>query len=412
MPTPNTSIWKISKPASWPAPPEVMSVSALKDSEACPRRRALSTSAYPHLWDQEGYPQSVRTANLRGSVVHLCIEQITKALVSAGCSSIEEPKAIEVMRQLGGYTKLVNDCIDRILARLQKNPRAARVLEVVERELRGQAGGLRTDVQLLLARLRPSAGAHHGEARLARGAPRRPVGVGSYSELELRADAIGWKGIVDLLLLTEGGCEIVDIKTGAVDESHGFQVSVYALLWWRDKERNPAGRHATKLRLAYRTGDVVVPAPAEQEMIALEQELVSRTRAVTQALSQRPAPPARPSQENCKYCPVRQLCDEYWTEAMHVASAVATRGPHFVDCEVTIVRQHGPLSWDGQVTTLAGVTTGSPVLLRAGQPLALAPGQRLRILDAQIGDLEPEDEEPVIVTLCRWSEPFVLDAGR
>lgn len=410
MPSPITSIWKISKPVSWPAPPNVMSVSALKDSEACPRRRALSSATYPLLWDQAGYPQSVRTANLRGSVVHLCLEQITKALVSAGCTSIEDPAAAEVMRGLGGYTKLVNDCIDRLLTRLEKNPRAARVLEVVERELRGQAGGLRTDVQLLLVRLRPSAGARHKGVRLASGAPRRPLGLGSYAEVELRADAIGWKGIVDLLLLSEDACEIIDIKTGAIDDSHQFQVLVYALLWWRDKERNPSGQHATRLRLAYRGSDVEVPAPSENEMLLLEQDLISRTRAVAAALALRPAPPARPSPENCRYCSVRQLCDEYWRGGVQKPPAAATRAPKFVDCEVTITGQHGPLSWDAKVTALPGVKAGSSVLLRTAQSLVLSAGQRLRILDAQVGDIEPE-EEPVIVTLGRWSEPFMQTEG-
>ena len=60
------------------------------------------------------------------------------------------------MRDLGGYTKVVNDCIDRALSRLASSPRAQRVLEFAARSLRARVPELRTRAQTMLCRVRLS----------------------------------------------------------------------------------------------------------------------------------------------------------------------------------------------------------------------------------------------------------------
>ena len=69
-----------------------------------------------------------------------------------------------------------------------------------------------------------------------------PMTAGAYSELEVRSEKIGWKGTLDLLVISPDECEITDFKTGLPREEHRFQIEVYALLWTLDKKRNPQGR--------------------------------------------------------------------------------------------------------------------------------------------------------------------------
>src|SRR2546430_2535646 len=49
-------------PSTWPSPPTEMSVSTLRELEACPRRWALSSARYPEIWDRVGYPPKLNIA--------------------------------------------------------------------------------------------------------------------------------------------------------------------------------------------------------------------------------------------------------------------------------------------------------------------------------------------------------------
>src|SRR5882724_3317719 len=130
-----SALWLAVRPQAWPAAPNELSVSSLGEIEACPRRWALASADYPELWDRPGYPPRLFIASLKGSVVHLALETVTKALARAGCRSVQDADAVQVMRGLGGYTKLISDCIQRALNRFADNPRAAPMLEIALRSL-------------------------------------------------------------------------------------------------------------------------------------------------------------------------------------------------------------------------------------------------------------------------------------
>ena len=72
-------------PTSWPPPPENMTVTAYEEINTCPRQWALSKADYPDLWQGQGYPPKLQVHAVKGSVVHLAVETITKKLILAGC---------------------------------------------------------------------------------------------------------------------------------------------------------------------------------------------------------------------------------------------------------------------------------------------------------------------------------------
>jgi hypothetical protein len=408
MPSPEQAkLWTTLAPPEWPRPPDEMTVSMLAEIEACPRRWALSSADYPALWTGRGYPPRVHLSSLAGSVVHLVLETVTRELVRARCLAVEDAAATQVMRRLGGYTKVVHDCIDGVVARFAGNPRAWRHLETAVRSLRAQAAELRTRAQTLLGRVRLHT-ITGGRSRTAGAAPRRALSNGLYPEVELRARQIGWKGKADLLVLSDGESELIDFKTGAEDDSHKFQLQVYALLWSRDDELNPTGRLPTKLTLAYCARNVEVDVPSAAWLQILERDLIVRRAAGRRAVAVRP-PEARPTADNCRYCGVRQLCDNYWTEETQHAlgSALPAEDVLFSDFELTITGRHGPSSWDAVVEVSRYVATGRQVLVRAGESvLAVRAGQRIRILDAHVAPAHDEDVHPVVVTMGSLSEAY------
>lgn len=394
-------------PVTWPEAPPEMSVTTLAEVDACPRRWALGAASYPEIWDGRGYPPRARLRTLAGTVVHLVLETITRELVRARCPSVQDPAAISVMRVLGGYTKIVNDCIDRVLERLASNPRATHLLEYAARSLRGQVPDLRTRAQTMLCRVRLARLDTPPGSKGNAPKTRRPLSTGAFPEIDLYAKQIGWKGKADLLVLSASTCEISDFKTGAPVDWHRFQIQVYALLWNRDVDLNPERRRADRLLLCYSNGDVEVAAPSDKDLDELENQLVARRDAAHQSLSRIP-PVARPDSEHCRYCGVRQLCGEYWTADTQRRLEQEEAEQRFGDAEVTIVGRHGPSSWDVRVGISRRSRSGKPAVLRTNGGLELRVGARLRVLDATITVDVEDDTEPVVITLGTLSEAYVV----
>jgi hypothetical protein len=396
-------------PATWPGPPVEMSVSTYADIDECPRRWALGAAEYPDVWSGRGYPPKLQVAALAGSVVHLALELITNQFTGAGVPSLNDPSATQVLRELGGYTRVVEDCLDRILKRFSDNPRALPVMEHARRTLRGQVPTLRARVQSMVARLRVRALGKPALAATAANAAstqaRSPLTNGTHAEVELRAKSIGWKGKADLLVLSPDGCEITDFKTGAADEEHQFQIRVYALLWSRDADLNPDRRRADRLFLAYNRGDVEVPAPTESELDDLEVALAARREAAQQAVSRQP-PEARPNPTYCRYCAVRHLCVEYWTPGTQrdMARDVDQR---FIDAEVKVTGRHGPSSWDIEIERCLDMSPGQAAVLRTHGDGEYRRGDRLRLLDVAFTS-DDEDTGPHLFTLGELSEAYVV----
>ena len=402
----NASLWIAAAPVAWPEAPAEMTVTTLREIESCSRRWALNAGHYPDLWNGRGYPPRLQLGALSGTVVHLALEVITRALVRCGCPSLHDPSALQVMRDLGGYTKVVNDCIDRTLSRFASNPRAQRVLEFAVRSLRAQVPELRTRAQTMLCRVRLS----RTPLRRAKGntpKARGPLTMGSFPEIELRAEEIGWKGKADLLQLSSDACKITDFKTGAHDEGHGFQIQVYALLWSRDGELNPHRRRADRLLLAYDGGEIEVAAPTESELDDVEALLRVRRSAAHEAVSHHP-PAARPDPQNCYYCGVRQLCDEYWTAETQRRMVQDGKDRRFGDVEVTVTGRHGPSSWDARVELSRDVPAGQPAVIRTKGDLKLRPGDRLRFLDATLTMDDEDQAQPAVITLGTLSEAYAV----
>ena len=386
-----------------------MTVTTLRDIEACPRRWALTWADYPDLWNQRGYPPRLEMAAIGGSVLHHVLETLTRAFVRAGCSDVHDQSASTVLRDLGGYTKLVNASIDQVLKRYTGNVRASKHLEMATTSLRARVPELRAQAQVFLGRVKLSPHPKSVPYQAAHGTHRSPLRPGVYSELRFDAPTMKWKGTGDLLILSDEDCEILDFKTGAHDEGHSFQIRAYSVLWYRDYEINPTARRATKLTLVYNDANVSVAPLSESELVALERDLVERRQAAIEAARREPPRPL-PGRENCGFCGVRHLCDAYWRpETLIKISESAQQSADFADVQISIRNSHGPLSWDGLVEGSGTLKHGSRVVLRTTESLpAFHSGESVRVLNARFTKEVDDPSQPAVLTMGRWSEAFIV----
>jgi hypothetical protein len=337
---------------------------------------------------------------IAGNVIHEALELLLRELHKGRCASIRDPAAVAVLRALGGYSSIVERQVERDLAKLEGNPRAAPLLSSLRRNLLNRIPELRQKVQALLARAAWTGPI--GEGPVLSGGQPRPLGMGSHTEVELVARDLRFCGRVDLITVDEDACVITDFKTGAPDSKHADQVRAYAVLWHRDGDRNPGGLGASRLVIVFSDHDVTFDGPSSSELDEIADDLAARIADAEAGLEERP-PPARPAADVCRFCDVRQLCDEYWNTPDDVASPPASSGrPTATDIEGVIASRNGPRSWN-----LLDSRTEETVLLRT--PTEAAPfsaGDRVRILHAL--QTASEDEDGSILSMTVASETFVL----
>ena len=412
----NTTIWHISHPKVWPKTPSLMSFSTLSKLEMCPRCWALSATEYPNIWDRSGYPRLLNSCTIEGIVIHRVLAIITKAMSKNGCLTVAESDATQVLKELGGYTALIQKSLEHTLSAYQTNPRATPVLEQKRRELEARIPYLRVKVQSLLSRVRLEPRYTASSKTISpTGRPMRiPLQYGSYSEMELKAPELNWHGFVDLLTLSPTNCEIREFKTGDSKDKHSEQLKMYSLLWLRDREINPSGRLVDSLVISYNDGDVMIPSPGEAELDSIEVDLRSRTESARETTMGNP-PQANLDEQHCKYCHVRHLCEEYWNNHKYrELPAEMTQETSFDDLEVKLTSRHGPTSWDGIIEASAIIVVGQSVLLHAPRVslIDLHPGQRIRMLNIHLvlpkQDITYNKSTPAIVTIGTGSEIFLV----
>jgi hypothetical protein len=399
----------ISSDGYWPEPPDIFSYSTLREIERCPNQWMLRRAHFPDIWNGHGYPDLPSLPALFGKVLHSTLETVIAALVECGCDNSSSPEAVDVLRTLGGFTAIITSTIAVIDSALESNPRSAHRAAGFVQGLGARTPELRRRAQAMLARTRLVSRRTERSPDTATKANSRPLGNGSHAEVLLRANEIGWVGRVDLLTVDDDACQIVDYKTGAEHETHREQVRVYALLWSLDETRNPNGRLATELVVAYPDRDEHVEAPDEAELQAIRANIETRTLAARGELAQRP-PHATPHLETCPFCPVRHLCESYWVLLGEAAPSTSTAPVDgFGDFELIVSERNGPRSWLCHSTGQVSEHDAERILVFArNQQFSLEPGAKVRLLNGRF-HRDPE-ERTVTVTVGEASEIHTLSS--
>ncbi len=360
----------------------------------------LSRATYPDLWSHWGYPPRPSLPALVGDVVHGVFQVLLHSFRAGGCTSLTDPRAVGVLRELGGYTKLVEQGIEDQLNKLADNPRVGTRLPQLRTALRVKLPEIRQRVQAVIART-PFQSAGNGPSGGDAG-QRGPLAPGFHKEVELRAPALRLAGRADLLHIGQDACDITDYKTGSPDPHHADQLRLYALLWNRDVDVNPHSLPVGQLILAYPSKDVGVEPPTATELDLLAVATVTQIKAAEMALQERP-PPAYPEATICGLCGVRQLCEDYWMGLPRLeANSQIGSDPGWFDFEGAVMERNGPRSWlidaaRGETTLLLRTTT---------ETVPFKVGDHVRLLDLH-RDIDPESTLP-IGTLSHISEVFAV----
>lgn len=333
-------------PEKWPDIPKWMSFSLLREIESCPRRWGLSHATYPDVWSQRGYPSRANIAGITGTVIHRVLKYIVDRMAENGCVSLSDANAVAVLRALGGLSSVVESEVRAGLKALRENPREIDRIDGLSQQIHMKVADIRFQVQTLFRGIEfydnQSVRPHSPQTQ----AKTRGPLTGQHTELTLQVESLKWKGIIDLIRVYEQGCEILDYKTGPFKHEHYLQLQTYSLLWFLSTDLNPSRRTVDKLTLVYKVGRKQAPVLSLSELTNLERDIATRTLRALEECARQP-PIALPKKEECKYCQVRHLCSDYWTDEVQRKFKRESQVNNLsVDLELKITKIHGPKSYD------------------------------------------------------------------
>jgi hypothetical protein len=316
------------------------------------------------------------------------------------------------MREMGGFSSVIEKSLDDILSQYSDNPRASGNLNAVNRALHEKMGRIREDVRILLSKVLGRRRTLPRDSSQNQGVI-GPLGNGIHPEVQLVNEEMRWEGIADLIRLSSTECEIRDLKTGTPKEEHAEQLRIYSLLWLLDGRINPAGRPASKLTISYINTDVDVPTLSDSEVNVFKDKLISRTKTAQEKAAGRPHE-AIPCAENCRHCVVRHLCKVYWEKSTLEMLAKEYQGNSFLDIEVCILGVHGSRSYDAVSIASRNLPPNAPLILRfSDNTIRYAKGSCIRLLDVIMSREEDEEENgQVIICTSRVSEAYLVTDSR
>lgn len=386
---------------SWPDPPRTWSFSSLSEVESCVRRYSLRRATYPDIWERLGYPEPPSLPQIEGNVVHTGLEKIMNEINSVSNAMPHPERIATALQSLGGYSAVVSAAVETEVSKLQENPRSRDRATSLESELLRKRDDMRLDIQIRLGRIPDLSGAPSVPTKSGHVPQPLALGLGPRPEVRLEAPTLRLNGIVDLIVVEEEACEIRDYKTGQPKEGHEDQLRLYALLWAKDRDRNPRGIPVTRIAAEYKDGEQVFDPPSDQELERLESVVRDRVSSADAAVASRP-PEAHPSPEcRSKWCPVRHICDEYWDSEFSDPGSE----PEFCDLELTGIVESGPRTW-----FMSSVHFPEPLLVRAKTPAQVnaigeSSGPGVRVLNVWLAESE---EGQVTVNLTSNSEVWHL----
>ena len=385
-------IYELNLPVSPPDEPSHWSWSSLSEWQSCPRRWWLRRCTYRNVTTRL-YPGRVSAASLQGSIVHSLIDN---------CFSQLREGAIPAVQDFDAY-HLVKTILHKELSELKGNPR------VRTSELKAV---LSIDACLFqFYQLVKSCSQRELEPASRNSMSARPQETldkdappADAVELDVLIDDPPIWGRIDRYK----DQTIIDWKTGKNEpeakERHARQISFYALLWFLRFGVIP------QLEIRYSDGSrIPVEGPNRSQLQFLREDVEQMIQEAKTLVESNTMPRANVSPDTCQFCPVKQMCDEYWADRsiLEFRSNLTNSppgSPRLCDIEVSGL----PGNWGPGLPFKGTVTSGDFGLVEISIPSVMCPPRGMkafrsaRVLSGQLS----ESQDTLSIRTIRSTEVF------
>jgi len=355
------------------------SASTLKEIEDCPSRFVLKRGTYPEIWSRKGFPSRITSSQIKGIVIHKVVSNIMNYVQSS-----EESPEISVslyLRTHGGYLDILNITLEKELDSISSNPRARALLESIRSEVKSDLSEMRSQVQFFV---KESIFKSTGSTNLNRSQGAR-VGIQDRSslrrinsEFKIFNEEFNVEGYLDLLIIDDPVDHIIDYKSAkSVRDEYWDQLKLYGWLWSKDERNQKESNCNLVLVTGNGSSQSLLFEPDEHNKF--EKRLIERLAKAESSLASSVVE-ARPSAENCKFCPVKAICGDYWS-----LLETSSSDEKWVDLRVKTLATVGGDSWR--------------VLLKSNEKEAI-----LVFGDKNDGSIEPDQEFRILNAFMKMDE--------
>jgi CRISPR/Cas system-associated exonuclease Cas4 (RecB family) len=221
------------------------------------------------------------------------------------------------------------------------------------------------------------------------------------SEFHIEDASYPIEGFIDLLVVGDQRDRILDFKTSKdIRPEYWEQLKLYAWLWSRCAENQLPKE--TELSVVTGIGTIEIISLTHEDLLSLEREISAKITESDRLISLK-EPTAIPTTENCKFCAVKVVCDDYW-ESNVVSNAGKTDS--WVDLRIRITSDLGGGNW--KVTFLDTGEMG--ILLLGGRDDgSISVDAELRLLGVF---KKVTEDDGICIRLSQASEIFLYSPPR
>lgn len=391
----NGQFYFLTQPSEWATPPKMYSFSSLEQIAACPHGWQLQNSRYDG-WDR--YPSRPNTAAVEGRIVHYLLEKLFRSLACHGMPLIGSEAFRKCINEIDislTISRLIRDYEERIAL----NPRGHGFqLRSSVQQLRNKVVQIFRDQYDKIRQNTPPSIIRYSYDHLPKQTFNKSANPNNdiaallhtnrvLTELKLEHKELPFVGIIDFVWLDDDGIRISDFKSGAYRSDHREQVLMYALL--------------LKSHLECLPKEAFIVYPGKSERVEVDENTATNAlhdleNKINNANRELNIVPARGNfNDDCQYCQVRQLCDQYWISLSNNPQQLKKIGPVDVEVEVTDIHSgHGFVGKRIGHDNLNVVYENN--IAKILPPITC--GKRLRI----IGGVQKADE----IEIMPWTEVF------
>lgn len=384
-----------------PSERRIWSASTLQEVTECPKRYVLRRGNFPSIWEKSGFPTKSSSAQIKGIVVHALVAKVVDFVESSPETPLQA--AMGYLRENGGYVELLKATIEVELDKLKGNPRSEMFMDIFRKELVSEIASLRNQTQFFvnksLTHFKSIVADAVVSSNLTR-STRKKIGTVN-SEFHIEDASYPIEGFIDLLVVGDQRDRILDFKTSKdIRPEYWEQLKLYAWLWSRCAENQLPKE--TELSVVTGIGTIEIISLTHEDLLSLEREISAKITESDRLISLK-EPTAIPTTENCKFCAVKVVCDDYW-ESNVVSNAGKTDS--WVDLRIRITSDLGGGNW--KVTFLDTGEMG--ILLLGGRDDgSISVDAELRLLGVF---KKVTEDDGICIRLSQASEIFLYSPPR
>jgi len=275
----------------------------------CPKKWYLESLEYD-IFENKKYPSIIFLQSLIGTSIHKTIERLIYIMKESECNKINDQNWQKVKSKIITIKELFKNIVQDQISKCLVNPRNKRSKEDYEIFIDDNIQNIMFKVKSMVSKINLT------NSRINQNKKTNDLDFellnANLTEFKINSNDLNLFGYIDFLKIKDDVIEIYDFKTGSTKEKDREQLLLYSLIWKYDEIHNPTSRKASKLTLVYENKDTDISPLNDLELKTKAESLKNEITNLKNDIKNSSFI-ARPTYDNCNFCSVKQLCDNYWS---------------------------------------------------------------------------------------------------